>query len=355
MQKQAFSTDEAKIIGNSLGIDWEHFDVDEFRLGLDLEREEHGSRNQQTDLTHNDPLLTGKIVLAHLQKLPDYYTRLAKMEAEAAEISPEIDQWVNTHLEGLYEPKQAATWAALQAHIMLEIENLTSRINNLQSLKARAENGAITQLDQQIEALKEDQNRAYEKKLETLQAQQQTIADTMKELELQNVLTVMKVRAKFETKLNRLKAALDAVKAQWQADVEALLIAWKAEIDELEAGQNRANLTQADDAFSAEQIQQLKQKQKQWHTLRAALEDALRHDISTWSIEASNLKAQRTGCDTWEEFERSQQISTLLDRECQAEAKLHRLRDMALQIETVPEPAHHNQPEWLGFRPIQFH
>jgi hypothetical protein len=39
--------------------------------------------NQTTNVTGNDPLLTGKIALAHLTEFPDYYTRLAKMEKEA--------------------------------------------------------------------------------------------------------------------------------------------------------------------------------------------------------------------------------------------------------------------------------
>jgi hypothetical protein len=44
---------------------------------------EHGTVNQTTNVTGDDPLLTGKIALAHLTEFPDYYTRLAKMEAEA--------------------------------------------------------------------------------------------------------------------------------------------------------------------------------------------------------------------------------------------------------------------------------
>ena len=39
--------------------------------------------NPTTDVSHDDPLMTGKIALAHLTEFPDYYTRLAKMEEEA--------------------------------------------------------------------------------------------------------------------------------------------------------------------------------------------------------------------------------------------------------------------------------
>jgi len=51
-------------------------------MGLEVELE-HGRRDPKTDVTHDDPITTGRIALAHLNELPDYYTRLAKMEAEA--------------------------------------------------------------------------------------------------------------------------------------------------------------------------------------------------------------------------------------------------------------------------------
>lgn len=46
---------------------------------------EHGARDPETNVTNDDPLLTGKIALAHLKEFLDYYTRLAKMEKEADE------------------------------------------------------------------------------------------------------------------------------------------------------------------------------------------------------------------------------------------------------------------------------
>jgi hypothetical protein len=76
-----FSKEEARQIGEALGIDWSRFDVEQFRMGLDVELE-HGTVDPHTDVTHDDPLLTGKIALAHLNELPDYYTRLAEMEQE---------------------------------------------------------------------------------------------------------------------------------------------------------------------------------------------------------------------------------------------------------------------------------
>lgn len=81
MQKE-FSIDEAREIGNKLGINFELYDLEQFRLGLSVELE-HGSRDPETNVTNSDPLLTGKIVWAHLKEIPDYYTRLKKMETEA--------------------------------------------------------------------------------------------------------------------------------------------------------------------------------------------------------------------------------------------------------------------------------
>lgn len=77
-----FSTEEAKTIGKQLGIDWQKFDVEQFRRGMDVELE-HGTRDSNTNVTNDDPLMTGKIALAHLNEFPDYYTRLDKLEKEA--------------------------------------------------------------------------------------------------------------------------------------------------------------------------------------------------------------------------------------------------------------------------------
>lgn len=82
--KQKFTTGKAHEIGGKLGIDWSRFDVEQFRMGLDVELE-HGLRDPSTNVTDDDPILTGKIALAHLNEFTDYYTRLAKMESEAKE------------------------------------------------------------------------------------------------------------------------------------------------------------------------------------------------------------------------------------------------------------------------------
>ena len=80
--KKKFTAEEAKRIGESLGIDWNKYDVEQFRMGLDVELE-HGLIDHHTNVTNDDPIITGKIALAHLNEFPDYYTRLYKMEEEA--------------------------------------------------------------------------------------------------------------------------------------------------------------------------------------------------------------------------------------------------------------------------------
>ena len=79
--KKKFTTEEAKKIGEELGIDWIKFNIEQFRMGMDVELE-HGTRDPDTNVTNDDPLVTGKIALAHLNEFPDYYTRLEKMEEE---------------------------------------------------------------------------------------------------------------------------------------------------------------------------------------------------------------------------------------------------------------------------------
>jgi hypothetical protein len=82
MSKENFTTEEAKQIGEQLGIDWSKFDVEQYRMGMDVELE-HGLIDSHTNVTNDDPLMTGKIALAHLNEFPDYYTRLEEMEKEA--------------------------------------------------------------------------------------------------------------------------------------------------------------------------------------------------------------------------------------------------------------------------------
>ena len=84
MGRANFTSDEARQVGTEIGIDWASalFDVEQFRMGMDVELE-HGLHDPATDVTGSDPVVTGKIALAHLNEFPDYYTRLAQMEDQA--------------------------------------------------------------------------------------------------------------------------------------------------------------------------------------------------------------------------------------------------------------------------------
>ena len=83
--RRSFTGEEARAIAEELAIDFAQlgFDLEQFRMGLDIELE-HGSRAPETDVSGNDPIVTGKIALAHLSEYPDYYTRLAILERGAA-------------------------------------------------------------------------------------------------------------------------------------------------------------------------------------------------------------------------------------------------------------------------------
>ena len=80
--KRLISETEARSVGATLGMDWSSVEREQFRRGLEVELE-HGARDPETNVTNDDLTLTGKIAWAHLKEFPDYYTRLAKLEADA--------------------------------------------------------------------------------------------------------------------------------------------------------------------------------------------------------------------------------------------------------------------------------
>ena len=82
--KQSFTAEEAAEIARQLGIDFTQrkFALESFRRGMDVELE-HGAIDPHTNVSNDDPLITGKIALAHLNEFPDYYERLDEMEKEA--------------------------------------------------------------------------------------------------------------------------------------------------------------------------------------------------------------------------------------------------------------------------------
>lgn len=83
MTRKKFTLAEAKVIGEKLGIDWKQFDAAEFRLGMNAELAD-GAVNPMTGFATDDPIVIGKVVRAHLNEAPDYYTQWAEMEKAAA-------------------------------------------------------------------------------------------------------------------------------------------------------------------------------------------------------------------------------------------------------------------------------
>jgi Protein of unknown function (DUF5661) len=83
-KRTSFTVEEAKRIGAEIGIDWASapFDLEQFRAGMNVELE-HGRQDPATNVSDDDPTVTAKIALAHLNEFPDYYTRLERMEEEA--------------------------------------------------------------------------------------------------------------------------------------------------------------------------------------------------------------------------------------------------------------------------------
>jgi len=81
-EERRTTAEEARRVGDAIGVDWNRFDLEQFRAGMDVELE-HGSHDPQTDVTGDDPVVTGKIALAHMKEFPDYYERLERMEREA--------------------------------------------------------------------------------------------------------------------------------------------------------------------------------------------------------------------------------------------------------------------------------
>jgi hypothetical protein len=72
---------EAEIIRGLVGGEALDVPVEEFQQGLEVELE-HGIGFSDANVTNNHPVLTGKIVLAHLKENLDYYTRLEVAELE---------------------------------------------------------------------------------------------------------------------------------------------------------------------------------------------------------------------------------------------------------------------------------
>jgi len=73
--KTDFTKDEASTVAKKIGTKL----TKQFKKGMKVELE-HGKVDDQTNITDDSPVDTGKIALAHLKEIPDYYTRLERME-----------------------------------------------------------------------------------------------------------------------------------------------------------------------------------------------------------------------------------------------------------------------------------
>ena len=82
--RHGFTLAQAIAVAEEIGLDFsvEAFGPEAFRKGMEVELE-HGRRDPRTDVTHDDPVITGKISWAHLLEMPDYYDRLEELEREA--------------------------------------------------------------------------------------------------------------------------------------------------------------------------------------------------------------------------------------------------------------------------------
>jgi len=111
MEVHRFSSEEARRVGEQLGVDWSSvpWDVEQFRAGMDVELE-HGLRDPATDVTDDDPLTTGKIALAHLKEFPDHHTRLERMEEQPSATGERVPGTESAHPD-------ARAWVALDSSL----------------------------------------------------------------------------------------------------------------------------------------------------------------------------------------------------------------------------------------------
>lgn len=73
--------DEARRLQSIVGGEAQQIPLEEFHKGLEVELE-HGRFFPDANVTNNHPVLTARIVLAHLKEMLDYYSRLEVAEIE---------------------------------------------------------------------------------------------------------------------------------------------------------------------------------------------------------------------------------------------------------------------------------
>ena len=97
--KKEVSKEELKIskIAKKAKIDIKKYDMKELVMGYKVEKE-HGSVNPETNVTNDDEVMTLKIALAHLNEIPDYYTKLKKYVEKG--INESIYPWLKINSSG---------------------------------------------------------------------------------------------------------------------------------------------------------------------------------------------------------------------------------------------------------------
>jgi hypothetical protein len=112
---QKVMPEEAEVILNEVNQEGMNIGLESFRAGLEVELE-HGTRFKDANVTNNHPILTGKIVLAHLKESLDYYERLEVAELEGDLLkallsgnAPKIEQLYRKLVEAKLALSQAET------------------------------------------------------------------------------------------------------------------------------------------------------------------------------------------------------------------------------------------------------
>lgn len=93
-KRKDISLEQARCVGQALHIDWGQVNLEEFRQGL--MGHPKAASETETGLTYQSLVLTGKVVLVHMQEFPDYYSRLAKLETEVDDYRAGISQRIAT-------------------------------------------------------------------------------------------------------------------------------------------------------------------------------------------------------------------------------------------------------------------
>ncbi len=98
----------AKEIGDEIGVDWELVDLGEWIQGIKEETEHVGvlGKEKTAVIAEGDLVASGRIAYEHILEVPDYYSRLEKMEHEGEDDHPDEDAaktWVRENREKYQE------------------------------------------------------------------------------------------------------------------------------------------------------------------------------------------------------------------------------------------------------------